>query len=265
MSRDKLVKILAVLLAVSALLVFLYKMNLLAPVNRITHAAIAPIATGATAARNFLEKWFQWIFTPSRLAEENSRLAYELARITMDAAKLKALEQENIILKKALGFKEKNERQTILTKVIGRNNLDDSQALILDKGKSDGVSVGRAVVYAEGVIVGKIAEVYDTYSVVLLLTDAKTSFAATIFNSTRTTGLVRGEHGLAIKMDLIPQEEKIARGDIIITSGLEPEIPRNLVIGVVESVTKEVREPFQAALIRSLVDFNNLDYLMVVK
>ncbi|MEK7211547.1 MAG: rod shape-determining protein MreC, partial [Patescibacteria group bacterium] len=244
--------------------VFLYKMNLLAPVNRGVHAVVAPIATGATATRNFLEKWFRWIGTPSRLAEENSRLAYELARITMDAAKLKALEQENIILKKELDFKEKSERQTVLAKVIGKNNLDDSEALILDKGKSDGILLGEAVVYADGVIVGKIAKVYDDYSLVLLMTDAKASLAATILNTGRTTGLVRGEHGLAIKMNLIPQEEKIARGDIIITSGLEPEIPRNLVIGVVESVTKEVREPFQTALIRSPADLNNLDYLMVV-
>ena len=88
--------------------------------------------------------------------------------------------------------------------------------------------------------------------------------AATVANSDQTTGIVRGERGLSLKMELIPQNEVISGGDVIITSGLETGTPRGLVIGTIDSVIKESRSPFQTAIIRSPVNFGNLDYVLVI-
>ena len=67
-------------------------------------------------------------------------------------------------------------------------------------------------------------------------------------------------------IQILPESliNQIAAGDLVITSGLEPNIPRGLVLGSVDSIIKEVRNPFQTAIIRSPVDFNNLDYVLVI-
>ena len=210
------------------------------------------------------EKLFGGVFRGSSLARENDRLAYELSRLTIDRAKILSLEKENALLKKEFGFKNKNVSSSILARVIGKNTLDDSEALIIDRGKNDGVALGEAAVYADGIFVGKVVKVYDHYSLILLAIDGKMSVAVTSLNSARTNGIVRGEHGLSMIMDLIPQDENIAPGDSVVTSGLEPGIPRNLLLGEVEAVAKEARSPFQAATLKSPVDFSNLDYLLIV-
>jgi len=250
--------------AVFGLLVFLYNINLLGGVGGALGRVILPLSGAVSDVKNNAVGWAAAVFNPAKIIDENNRLAYESSRSVIDRARLGALAEENLLLKKELDFRKKSSHQTILAKIIGKNNLDDAETVIINKGKNDGVSLGRAVVYADGILIGKLIKVSDSFSLVRLVTDNETSVAATTLNSDHTTGVVSGEHGLSLKMDLIPQNEQIAVGDLVITSGLESGIPRGLVLGSIDSVIKEVRNPFQTAIIRSPANFNNLDYVLVI-
>jgi rod shape-determining protein MreC len=65
-------------------------------------------------------------------------------------------------------------------------------------------------------------------------------------------------------MTFIPQNETITPGDVIVTSGLEPLIPRGLTIGTIEAVEKEAYQPFQKAVLTPLASLNKLRVVSVL-
>jgi rod shape-determining protein MreC len=81
----------------------------------------------------------------------------------------------------------------------------------------------------------------------------------------RTTGVTEGDMGLTIKMQFVPQGENVKEGDIVISSGLEENIPHGLVIGKVIRVEKDSNEVWQSLVIESIVDLDELKIVSVIK
>lgn len=179
-------------------------------------------------------------------------------------AQIKLLLEENAELKKQLNFKEKYHYDFILTKVIGNNLEGTEKTLIIDKGESDGIKTGASVVVGEGVLIGKIIKTEKDISIIRLLSDNQSKVAATILNREKSLGVVEGGYGLSIKMNFIPRNETVQMGDLIVTSGLEENIPRGLLIGKVAAVENEAYQPFQQAILTPSVDYNRFVFLNVL-
>ena len=65
-------------------------------------------------------------------------------------------------------------------------------------------------------------------------------------------------------MTFIVLDEEIAQGDLVITSGLGGNFPPDIVVGQVTSVRQFEFELFQEAEVRSLIDFDTLELVLVV-
>jgi rod shape-determining protein MreC len=65
-------------------------------------------------------------------------------------------------------------------------------------------------------------------------------------------------------MRYVPQEEDVATGDIVLTSGLGGLMPKGLVIGQVTEVQQREYETFQTATVRPAVDFTRLELALVI-
>lgn len=189
-----------------------------------------------------------------------ARLAYQLsARPDADGApraleesRLKLLEQANQELRAQLNFLQTRAYRTIGADVIGKSTDPLRQTRWINRGAADGVAAGQPVVVHDGVLAGKVIAVEDKQSLVQLLTDHQSRVAATVTNREQSLGIIEGGYGLSIRMNFIPQNETVPVGEMVITSGLEPKIPRGLVIGVIETVEKEAYQPFQQASITPL-------------
>ena len=120
------------------------------------------------------------------------------------------------------------------------------------------------VIINNGVIVGKVVEVFDYTAIVRLLNDHASQVAATVRNQDGTVGVVQGEFGLGVKMDLIPENEEVAIGDLVITSGLEEKVPRGLVIGLIENVFGSDEDIFKTATVKLPIDFTKLNMISVI-
>ena len=200
---------------------------------------------------------------------EELKNAYRLLKETslkqdIDQARLHELEQQNEQLRVQLHFVTSTPYTTLGVDVIGKNIDPVGSALIINRGRRDGVQLGDPAVAYEGILVGKVSEVYETYAILELLTDNQSKVAATILNMEKSIGLVEGGYGLSIRMNLIPQNEGVHVGDTVITSGLEPSVPRGLVIGTVETVEKEAFQPFQRALITSPIALDRVSTISLL-
>jgi len=147
--------------------------------------------------------------------------------------------------------------------VIGRDPSPYFGTLVISAGADRGLKPNMPVISAGSALVGRVLQVSPRTAKVQLLGDVSSAVNAVI-QSTRATGLVRGQPDGSIVMDFIPQEEKVKKDDIVLTSGLGGDLPRALVIGTVTEVTKRDIDLFQSAALRPAVDLNRLEVLLVI-
>lgn len=253
--------------AAIVLLIFFHYLGILAPVENLFIKAVSPIFSGFHLAGSYLRHAYNEQAGKINLAEENEELRGQIASLINENVKLKILEEENEVLRDQLGFFSSHNNKYLISDVISRSGFDSSkpnQTLIISKGEQDGLKPGLVVVGGQGIIVGKIISTKDHLSEICLTINPECKLAATIQSEDRTSGIAQGDLGLTIKMNFIPQTKRIEKGDVVITSGLEQDIPRGLAIGSVSQINKENNELWQNAIIEPLVDFNDLTIVSVL-
>lgn len=208
----------------------------------------------------------QTVSAPFRVGEivkENESLRLQNTGLDVEIARLTSIRDENRELRSILGFAEKQKTAPVIAHVLARTPEDGTHTILLDRGSDDGVAIEMPVIAEGGVLIGKIFRVGRVDSTALLLTDTRSRVGASVQNSVRTQGLVQGERGLSLEMRLIPQNEEIRVDDLIVTSGIEPLVPRGLVIGRVKEVQTQEKNPFKKALITSPVAFDQISIVAI--
>ncbi|MGB9743484.1 MAG: rod shape-determining protein MreC [Minisyncoccia bacterium] len=186
---------------------------------------------------------------------KNQELLYQIAN-------LQELKKENEELRKALGINlEKDEYQLILAQLVSSDISRD--VILINKGKRHGVVGGSPVITSQKVLIGRISQVYDRFSEVILISNKKSSFDAKIM-AKEIYGLVKGKDNFEVYLDLIPKDAEIAEGDLVVTAALSGFSPADLLVGEIKSVKRSDVEAFQQAEIKPLFDISNLDYLFIV-
>lgn len=221
-----------------------------------------------TPAQNFIRYLFKPVLQKSTLVrtttEDNDLIKLQQTNINL-LAQLKIAQQENEILKKMLEFKNKSALKLITAAVVGRNFDLTDQTVIINVGIEQGVNIGDVALSGEGILIGKIIQTEKNTSIIRLLNDNQSKIAVTILNNDKSLGIIQGGYGLSIKMLFIPRNEIIKVGDVVVTSGLEKNIPKGLVIGVVEAVENEANQPFQQAIITPAQNLGKITFVSVLK
>lgn len=149
-------------------------------------------------------------------------------------------------------------------RVINNSLRSVDNYLTLNVGSADGVEPGLGVLAATGVV-GRVKSVSEHYATVVSLLHSKTAVAARIkrdgtFGSLRWPG---DDYRYAL-LDYIPRQNKLVRGDTVITSGYNAVFPAGVFVGTVDNFVKEVDKNFWTVQVRLGVDFSRLTYVYVV-
>jgi rod shape-determining protein MreC len=153
-------------------------------------------------------------------------------------------------------------QQTITAEVIAYDPNALTRTIVINRGSRDGVAVGMPVTTQAG-LVGRVTNVTAVASRVLLVTDPSINVPARL-QTTRAQGKVSGLLSGGLRMELIPLDAVVEDGDIVITSGLEGTFPSDIPIGQVTSSLRETSGLTQSAEVRSLVNFDQLEFVLVV-
>ena len=225
-----------------------------------------------------LQKWFgsvlSGLYHTGDSPSQNCSADLEKTRQQLaDQTKLQAdnleLSQENQKLREYMNFFSSRKNQNyLLAKVSLQENFLDAakygQDLIIDKGSKDGLTTDLVVLDSQGLVAGKVVEVKDNMSRVCLLTNNACKLAVTVLNNDRTIGVSTGDLGLTVKLNFVGQTEKVSVGDIIVTSGLEENIPSGLVLGKVSQISDQENDVWQNISVEPLINFNSLKMVSVI-
>jgi len=186
----------------------------------------------------------------------------ELERLTWEVFRLREISAEYERLRKVLGYKKINEQVMVPSRVIGRDPNLWNQVLIIDKGGNSGIKLSMPVVTSLGAI-GKIANLTEETSEVLLLTDIRSRVSALV-KRTRDVGILRGDNTGGFILENLPRNADIQSGDLIISSGLGSIFPKGLRLGKVVKVKVGSSTLTKMAHVEPSVQFNRCEDVLVI-
>ncbi|MEA1962690.1 MAG: rod shape-determining protein MreC [Patescibacteria group bacterium] len=255
-------------LAAFALLVFLYGIGVLKPVESIFTRILNPVLKQFYTIGTDIKDIYEEQTSKHDSAKVIKELEEQVMVLSGENAKLKTALKENDILREHLGFLERNELTYIMSNIISKEDIlnvgGQTEVIIIDKGERDGIYSGLSVVNSQGVIIGKVAEVKAGTARVYLTSSDRCKLAATILGDDTTSGIAQGSFGLVIKMDFIPQIKKLNINDIVVSSGLEKDIPRALVVGRISEVRRESNKLWQSAIIEPMLNMDELTIVSII-
>lgn len=150
----------------------------------------------------------------------------------------------------------------IAATVIGREISPFLQYIIIDRGTNHGVRYGMPVVTQQG-LVGRVDAVIAGAARVKLITDS-TSVVNIRLQSAEIEAQLVGSLTGDVSLDMIPLDEIVEPGDVVLTSGLGGNFPPNIFVGQVLSTQRRENALFQTATVQPIVDFESINAVLVV-
>lgn len=234
---------------------FVYKLK--SVMNQMT----VPVLKASHKIFNHVDNFFETFTEIWGYREENLRLKKDLERLQLEVDHLNTASVENERLLKLLQFKHESPWKVIPARVIGRSPSDWNQGLWINRGRLDALKEGMAVVSGEGGV-GKIVEVSDEWSRVLLLVDRNCSIGAMVGN-TEETGILQGDLTRCI-LNYLPRDAQSRPGDAVVSSGLSKFFPKGVRIGKIVRVMDDAYGLFQYAEVEPSVNFGKISEVLVI-
>ncbi|HJM69140.1 MAG TPA: rod shape-determining protein MreC [Candidatus Babeliales bacterium] len=148
-----------------------------------------------------------------------------------------------------------------IVQVVVKSFAPHEHSFLIDSGESDGVREDMVAVY-KNCLVGRVTQVFPTYSKVLLLTDKSCTVAGYCFK-TRATGIYGGEHEDAARFKYVNHLQKVRQGDRIISSGQGVIYPAGLGLGTVKDV--QPNGVSYDITVKPLIDLSQIDYCILLQ
>jgi rod shape-determining protein MreC len=258
----------AVLFVVSVLLLLFRSADVVRSAAAVGTQVLVPVQRALAETGITTNRWFQAVGDLDKIRAENASLRVANDRLTLENARLAEAAiaaQQGAKLdaaQRALPYK------TIAAPVIARDPSGVLKTIVIGGGTDQGVKVDQIVMSEQGVI-GRITEVGSNYAKVLLVTDSASTVSALV-QSSRASGIVRGQYGDTLVMEWILQSDPVKSGDVIVTAGLalgndlRSLYPKGLVIGTVVDVTKAEVSAYQRAVVAPAVDLRKLENVLVI-
>lgn len=244
-----------------ALLVFFCVNFFQKDIRSFSYNISSPIQRFFWGAGNSCSNFFASIIWVNNLKKDKDDLNLKNQELLAKLANFEELQKENETLKSALAVDIHKDFNLVITQVISKDIGQDF--ILLDKGKNCGMEKNMPVITAQKVLVGKVSEVFDNYSKVMLISDKDCSFDARI-KEKDISGIVKGRGNSNILFDLIPQDKEVSKDDVVVSSSLAGFFPANLLVGKISNIKRNDVEAFQQAEINPAFDTKDIDYLFVI-
>ena len=207
-------------------------MNLIEPVY---HVVEWPVR----AARNV----FGQLQSHRSLRHDNESLRLQLLSQQGALQRFAALIEENRRLRSLIEGAKGQTFEFQFAELVGVDLDPFSHKIIVNRGASDGVQSGQAVIDGAGVM-GQVEDVRPHFSTIRLISDPNHALPVQI-NRTglRTVAFGSGETG-ALRILGIPRQADVREGDLIVTSGLGNRFPGGYPVAAISRIDRQEGQTF---------------------
>ncbi|MBL4894280.1 MAG: rod shape-determining protein MreC [Emcibacter sp.] len=216
----------------------------------------APVLDVASRPLSVADDFVKWTQKLAIVFSENERLWAENQQLKQAQIKASQLAIDNQRLKKLLNVGEGRVNTVAAARVVSDSGSPFFKSVLINRGTGDGVKKGQAVINEDG-IVGRTITVGASSARVLLATDINSRIPVKLASS-GINMILEGDNSPYPKLSFLPIGEKIAIGDLILTSGYGMTFPHDLPVGQVVEMGPE------GIKIKLSTKLYNLNYVSIV-
>ena len=206
-------------------------------------AVISPIEQALMFPLSVVRHGGKYFSDQKALVEDNARLKAEVLSLAAASQQSQLIRAEKTYLGVLADPEKRFGDRGIVAEIIRDARNPFARKVIIDKGKSQGMIAGLAVIDGKGVV-GQITAVGMLTSEVTLTTEKDQAVPVMVVrNGVRAIAVGTGRTG-TIDVPFIPIGADIQVGDALVTSGIDGTYPAGLSVATVTAVEKNPAFPF---------------------
>lgn len=218
--------------------------------------AVSPVVDVLSLPVKAVSSWFNSFEDMDRIKRENARLKAEIVRLRLREMEADRLEADNVRLRKLVNAPPRITGRHVAARVIADPGGLYRRAFIVQVGRKQGVRRGLAVINEEGLI-GRVVEVGDRASRILLLTDLNSRIPVMI-EASGERAVLAGTNGDFANLVFVRHRTEVKQGARIVTSGHGGVFPPGLPIGEVAAVDA------RRILVRPYVSWSRVGFVRII-
>ena len=236
------------------LALFYFRLNIWNGLSYVVGSIFRPVLVLGNNAGEKFSNFTSYFASKNSLYLENENLKAQISESEADRANYASVVADNESLKEILG--RKNEKMNlVLSAILEKPNQSPYDTLVIDAGANNGIKAGDKVFAVGNVPIGRVDTVYPNSSKVVLYSTSGEKTQVVIGKGIFMELVGRG--GANFEM-IVPRDLTLVKGDQVTLPGITPYI-----IGIVETIISDPRDPFQKALLTSPVNIQELKFVEV--
>jgi rod shape-determining protein MreC len=210
---------------------------------------------------NWVNDWFT---SHTDLLDENEALKAEGRILSARLQKLGILAEENVRLRNLLGASRKISDDVIVAELLSVDQNPYRQLIEINKGSSDGVEIGHAVIDDFG-IMGQVVHVNPQSASIILISDPEHAIPVQFIRSgTRSVAFGRGSTR-QLELRYLPATADIMVDDELVTSGLGGRFPPDYPVARVTAISEDKVLGFVSVLAEPKARLDSSREVLVIK
>jgi len=210
---------------------------------------------------NWLNDWYT---SHTELLNENEKLRAEGRILNARLQKLEILSEENARLRSLLGSARKLSDDVIVAELMSVDQNPYRQLIEINRGSSDGVEIGHAVIDDFG-IMGQVIHVNAQSATTILISDPEHAIPVQFVRSgTRSVAFGRGSTS-QLELRYLPATADIKVDDELVTSGLGGRFPADYPVARVTAINEDLVRGFVTVFAQPKARLDSSREVLVIK
>ena len=227
-----------------------------------------PLFGLASSAQKLGESAGMRVLPKHTLIQEIEKLRQENQKLQLELLQARELTRENAMLRQALQWQPRVPWKTRLARVVSRDPANWWRTLQIDLGSRDGVVPNLPVVTDEG-LVGRVLQVGNNVSRVVLVGDPNCRVSVVVENENRDTGVVQPGEGSVLDESIVllthlSRHSHVQPGQAVATSGLGGIFPAGIPVGTIIDTNSVQYGLEMEARVKLSADLQELEEVWVV-
>lgn len=210
---------------------------------------------------NWVSEWFT---SHTELLEDNESLKARGRILNAQLQRMQVLQAENTRLRNLLGSSRKLTDEVIVAELLSVDQNPYRQLIEINKGTSDGIEIGQAIIDDFGVM-GQVIHINQYSSTIILISDPDHAIPVQFIRSgVRSVAFGNGntDH---LELRFLPATADIQIGDELVTSGLGGRFPADYPVATVASISEDLTHGFVSVLAAPKARLDSSREVLVIK
>lgn len=206
----------------------------------------------------------EWFTSHTELLDENNQLQSDLRLLNARLQKMQVLQEENIRLRNLLGSSRNLADQVLVAELLSVDQNPYRQLIEINRGTSDGVDIGNAVIDDFGVM-GQVIHANPQSATTILISDPDHATPVQFIRSgVRSVAFGNGNTD-QLEIRYLPATADIRIGDELVTSGLGGRFPADYPVATVSAIREDPARGFISALATPKARLDSSREVLIIK